>query len=356
MEQSISANQKPIVKIFCDDYTFTVPRYQRPYAWELQQAIEMLEDLEGAVEGDGHSEDLYFLGSIVLVKKSTGPIASIVDGQQRITTLTILLSVLRDLTNDSNRKQQRDNYIKQQADFDQGLSEQVRLQLREKDKQFFYKTVQNLDSTLNLPELEQLSIDSQWHIVENATYYHQILSKWSEQKRDKLIKFILTKCYLVVVEVPTDKVARRIFTVLNTRCLDLIATDILKADLLMRDEQNEEELSAKWEEIEHELGREEFNDLFTHIRMIFERDKPRSALEDGFPKYVHTFRGDPKLFITDTLEPYAESFLLTKDYFEIKNRCNYSGGLSNQSGSQCILFAVREDVCGFVLQCDLNGS
>ena len=118
----------------------------------------------------------------MLIKKSTHRNASIVDGQQRITTLTILLSVLRDLTNETIRKQQRDNYIKQQEDFDRGLSEQVRLQLREKDKQFFFNTVQKLDATLNLPEIGQLSIDSQWHIVENAAYYHRELSKWDEQK------------------------------------------------------------------------------------------------------------------------------------------------------------------------------
>lgn len=365
MEQNISANQKPIGDIFCDDYTFLVPRYQRPYAWELQQAIEMLEDLEGVMEGDGHSEDWYFLGSIVLVKNSTDRFASIIDGQQRITTLTILLSVLRDLTNEPIRKRQRDNYIKQQEDFDRGLSEQVRLQLREKDKQFFFKTVQELDATLNLPEFEQLSIDSQWHIVENATYYHQELSKWDEQKRNKLVQFIINKCYLVVVEVPTDNSARRIFSVLNTRGLDLIATDILKANLLMRDEKNEEELSKKWEEIEHALGREEFNDLFTHIRMIFEREKPRSALEDGFPEIVHTFKDDPKLFITDTLEPYAETFLLTKDYSEIERRFDMAtvrlmkslNELDNKDWIPPLLYCVnrfgerkfgQESLCAFI--------
>ena len=195
-------------------------------------------------------------------------------------------------------------------------------------------------------------------IIEN---YQNGMSK----KRNKLVQFIINNCYLVVVEVPTDNSARRIFSVLNTRGLDLIATDILKADLLMRDEKNEEELSTKWEEFEHALGREEFNDLFTHIRMIFERDKPRSALEDGFPEFVHTFNDDPKLFIRDTLEPYAEIFLLTKDYSEIERRFDMAtvrlmkslNELDNKDWIPPLLYCVnrfgerkisQESLCAFI--------
>ena len=48
--------------------------------------------------------------------------------------------------------------------------------------------------------------------------------------------------------------------------------------------------------------------------------------------------------------------LLEEWLVKYKEKSNYSDGLSKRSGSWCILFAVSEDVCGFVLQCDLNGS
>ena len=136
----------------------------------------------------------------------------------------------------------------------------------------------------------------------------------TDGQRGNLISFVLKSCYLVVVTVPTDAAARRIFTVLNARGLDLIATDILKADLLERaGEAREKELSTRWEEIDLAIDRDRFSDLFHHIRMIFQREKPRSALEVGFPEFVRPFRSDPKEFISGTLEPFAEAFTLAED-------------------------------------------
>jgi hypothetical protein len=124
-----------------------------------------------------------------------------------------------------------------------------------------------------------------------------------------------------LVEVPTATAARRIFTVLNARGMDLSATDILKADLLERaGEAKEHQLSQRWEDIEVALGRDKFNDIFTHIRMIFERDKPRSSLENGFPEQVPSFKQDPTAFVDKVLEPYADAFSLSSDDQELRDR------------------------------------
>ena len=315
--QRIAATEKRIADIFSDNYTFTIPPYQRPYAWEVEQAAELLSDLRDAmVPGDG-SEGLYFLGSIVLVKMPNNPNAKVVDGQQRLTTLTILFSVLRDLSANAEQRFTRDKYIKQRANPDEDLPERLRIQLRQHDQSFFEKVVQTTGATESLPRAENLQ-GSQSHIIENASFYRDHLNKMSDEERSALLTFILTKCYLVVVEVPTDTAARRIFTVLNARGLDLIATDILKADLLERaGEERETDLSTRWENMELDLGRDRFNDLFVHVRMIFQREKPRSALEVGFAESVTSFGGDPDAFLSNTLEPYADAFALAEDNVEI---------------------------------------
>lgn len=103
--------------------------------------------------------------------------------------------------------------------------------------------------------------------------------------------------------------------------MDLSATDILKADLLERaGEDKEDNLSQRWEDVEVSLERGKFSDLFTHIRMIFERDKPRSALESGFPEQVPIFRNDPVKFMDTVLEPFADAFLLSMDDAELRSR------------------------------------
>jgi len=309
----IEAGEKTIANIFCEKYAFSIPPYQRPYAWESEQVEELLNDLIDAMEPDARTDGFYFLGSVVLVKQHGIPDAKVVDGQQRLTTLTILFAVLRDLTTNAKRRATREEYIKQVADPDKGLREKLRLQLRRKDQSFFEKTIQRDGATDNFPPLDGLQ-GSAARIVENARIIRDRMNSLGEDKRNAFIRFVLQNCFLVVVEVPTDPAARRIFTVLNARGLDLNATDILKADLLERaGEDKEPQLAEQWENIEAALGRERFNELFVHVRMVHEREKPRTALEVGFPAHVPAFTGDAETFFEKVLEPYSKAFELASD-------------------------------------------
>ena len=316
----IEAAHKEISEVFSKDYAFTIPAYQRPYAWETTQVDELLTDITEAMNPQSKSEGFYFLGSIVLVKKHGSPDARVVDGQQRLTTLTILFSVIRDLTENAEKQAKREKYVKQVADEDEGIQEALRLQLRRQDQAFFEKTIQARGATDNLPSTDgQAGVKAR--IVQNAATIRRKLEDMGEEQRSGLLRFLLQNCYLVVVEVPTQTAARRIFTVLNARGMDLSATDILKADLLERaGEHKEEHLSQRWEDVEIALERTKFSDLFTHIRMIFEREKPRSALENGFPEHVPTFREDPMGFVDKILEPYADALMLSQDDGQLRAR------------------------------------
>ena len=97
--KTLEANEYSLKEIFCDSYSFEIPRYQRPYSWEVEQAVTLVDDLLQFLEEQPQEiqhANPYFLGSIVLIKPN-GVLSQIVDGQQRITTLTIVFSVLRSL-------------------------------------------------------------------------------------------------------------------------------------------------------------------------------------------------------------------------------------------------------------------
>jgi Protein of unknown function DUF262 len=111
---AIEACESTIGHIFSDEYAFEIPPYQRPYAWEQEQVEELLSDLLDAMD-NGSDGSVYFLGSIVLIKSPNQPPAKVVDGQQRLTTLTMMLSVLRDLSTDPEVKIVRRNYVYQKA-------------------------------------------------------------------------------------------------------------------------------------------------------------------------------------------------------------------------------------------------
>src|SRR5262249_16502999 len=70
---------------------FQIPRYQRPYLWERAHLDDFWQD---AIQDRGDEE--YFIGSIVTARPRSEAVYAVVDGQQRLTTITILLCVLRD--------------------------------------------------------------------------------------------------------------------------------------------------------------------------------------------------------------------------------------------------------------------
>ncbi|MFA6267897.1 MAG: DUF262 domain-containing HNH endonuclease family protein [Pseudolabrys sp.] len=314
----IEAKEQKIGQIFSDLYAFEIPAYQRPYAWELEQASDLLGDLLDSMEKKDDNGGVYFLGSIVLIKEPNDPLAKVIDGQQRLTTLTILLSALRDLTTNPEKRFDRGHYIFQKANPDRGTEDRFRLLLRPRDRAFFHKTIQEVGATDSLPDIEALE-GSQYRIAANARYLREQLELLQESKRDELVAYLIQRCYLVAVSVPTAEAARRIFTVLNARGLDLTPTDILKASLLDRVSASAERgLSDRWESIENEFDRDGMVELFGHIRMMYEREKPRLALEAGFLKFVSPFSGTPEKFVSDVLEPIAAAFGLLKENETLK--------------------------------------
>ena len=79
---NIRGSEYPLKKIFSDDFVFTIPRYQRAYAWTTEQSEELFQDLLRAMDSYEKSiDDLppYFLGSIVLIKEDDEPDAQIID-------------------------------------------------------------------------------------------------------------------------------------------------------------------------------------------------------------------------------------------------------------------------------------
>ena len=76
----------------------TIPTYQRSYEWGQDQILDFLEDLYSEWERGVDSESRYFFGPIITTEDENG-ITQVIDGQQRLTTSTIFLAVLRDILN-----------------------------------------------------------------------------------------------------------------------------------------------------------------------------------------------------------------------------------------------------------------
>lgn len=315
MTHMLTAKEQPLGKIFSDDYMFSIPDYQRPYSWGKEQAQELLEDLLGYMRGvEGKLEDIppYFLGSLVLIKKESLPQAEVVDGQQRLTTLTLLLACIRAVTADPEMRAGITACIYQKGNIVAATQNSYRLSLRERDRDFFREMVQHEGGIEKLVEGEDVLPDSRQRLRENARYFMSALQGVSQEMLLRLVQFIVTRCFLVAVATPDLESAYRIFGVMNSRGLDLTATDILKADIIGKlPEVDRKTYTDKWEALEGDLGRDAFGDLFSHIRMIYRKAKPGSTLLKEFKQHVPM--DSTKALMDEVLVPMAEAFSSIRD-------------------------------------------
>ena len=303
--------------IFGDGFRFFIPRYQRPYAWTTEQTEELLDDIWTAHEGDAipvTQKDPYFLGSIVLIKEEHQPLAEVIDGQQRLTTLTILMSVLRHLQ--PNGADAISDYLRQKGKIFEGMKDEFRLTLRPQDAEFFEKYIQQENGLSVLEKLNPggLRNDAQRNIRANTLYLAGKLSAKPTEQLAAFTQFIITKCLLVVVSTPDMESAYRIFSVMNDRGLNLSHADILKAEVIgkISGEASQDAYGKKWETAEENLGRDAFEALFAHIRMIHVKQKLRTTILKELREHVKPSTR-PTKFIDEQLTPYADAMETIKD-------------------------------------------
>lgn len=307
----IRGEQYAIGDLFSDKFFFTVPPYQRSYAWTTEHAGELLEDLLNYLNDGGDPVDElnpYFLGSIVLIKGDR-PEAQIVDGQQRLISLTILLAVLRSLIPEHLRGGIT-RRLYEPADPLSNIPARFRLRPKERDGAFFQEYIQTEGGITKLrAQIHTDLTDSQRNMHENALHYAEALSRLPEARRIRLAQFILQRTLLVVVSTPDLDSAYRIFSVLNDRGLDLTSADILKAEIIGQiPEIAQAEYTTKWDETEESLGREGFEELIRHIQAIYRKYNRSMSVLDGFRAHVIAAVADPHRLIDDVLVPYGSSY------------------------------------------------
>jgi len=329
---TIEGNEYPVMKIFSDDFAFSIPRYQRPYAWTTEHAGELLDDFLTFMGEDGRpieELDPYFLGSIVLIKTKNIPASEVVDGQQRLTTLAILLAALRATTDDRRFAEDLTEFLYAKGNSVSGIPEKYRLTLRERDAGFFREYIQAPEDLSRLEKMDpaQLS-DSRQHIQASARLFLEGLRSLDEQQRRRLAWFIIRRCYMVVVSTQDLNSAYRIFSVLNDRGLDLSHTDILKAEIIGNiPEEQQDRYTQKWEDQEERLGRERFAELFAHIRMVHRKAKLRDTILKELREYVKP-AANPQAFIDTIMLPLADAFDLIKtETYQSTHRAQEINGL-----------------------------
>lgn len=207
-----------------------VPLYQRPYAWTQEQVLDLFRDIADAINRRAGE---YFLGTIVVTRSDAGP-QTIIDGQQRLATASILIAAMRDYLighDDSERADRLQADYLSKKDL-RTLEETPHLRLNDRDHDFYLSTIltrpgdqrrETVPTTPSQTRLKETFTLSQKQVEALTSLTHQptdVLLDWLDYINDKV--------KVIVVEVADEANAFTIFEVLNDRGLDLSVSDLLK--------------------------------------------------------------------------------------------------------------------------------
>jgi len=130
----LDAKTRPIGTLLSQEFFFRVPEYQRPFSWDNDHFEDLIQDIITA-----NRDQEYFLGTIVLHHREEAGHYDVVDGQQRLTSLMILLACLRDIVQAPEYKSGIQDKILQKKNVVDGIPEKVRLEV--KDRKVFSEIV-----------------------------------------------------------------------------------------------------------------------------------------------------------------------------------------------------------------------
>ncbi len=197
-------------------HTFQIPEYQRTYSWTKENANILLDDLL--------NNDEYFLGLLLL--EIEGRVHFLIDGQQRFTTIFILLTAILKSENYNLNNHKTLNIIKNFIFYDKGV---LRLSLQiEQNAEFFKKIVTMPLSEINAQETEYFS---QNRLKEVLLFFCERINLLPNIQIDKILKTLLNSKILLHCVENTGQ-AMKIFELLNDRGKDLTQLETLKSFIM----------------------------------------------------------------------------------------------------------------------------
>lgn len=241
MDHEFDAHDIGIGKLLKEN-RFIVPPHQREYSWTIEEVDQLLVDINSAFEGNHN----YFLGSIMLINKDGSDSLSILDGQQRLATTTLLICAIRNYYKEHDTASNRHSLMEQDYLFKtdkRTLEPSFNLVLSERDAALFQQIVVD-PASVDLRSKELLVKA----YLKCTVFIENILSEISRpvEKLLNLEDYLLTKAQVIAVKTANESSAYIIFETLNDRGLSLSLADLVKNYLFGQSEDKLEQAKAKW--------------------------------------------------------------------------------------------------------------
>lgn len=277
------------VTIFDTNVHYVIPRYQRAYAWEDKEIVQLIDDIN-----DINSSENYYIGSLIVSKiKGKPETYEVVDGQQRLTTLFLLLQ-----------------YLVSEGVLEGDLGQTLSFDCRSKSK-YTLSNIQQILTDKKLPADYEENIDQS--ILSGIKAIRQKFTSDKGLNKDDFVSR-LQHVILYRIEVPEHTDLNRYFEIMNTRGEQLEQHDILKARLMrfLNNRKEQELFSRIWNAC---------SDMTGYVQMHFSRTERENIFGgewNGWPANEWSEYSDC-LEITEDSENNATISEIIKPRFKVDN-------------------------------------
>lgn len=306
MEKYISVEVLPLEELFSNRFRFHLSWFQRAYAWDEEHVARLLADVLGAMEATNRR---YCLGHIRLAKPAGRPDASIIDGQQRAITLTILFALLRDLAAGTAEGARLEAAIFEKGNSARRVAAHFRLTPQPSVAPLLERCVQAGGSTLIEHEADVTNLsESERHIVANRNHLRAMLAEKTPGPRERvaLAQFLLANCCVIVEAIENEQEALTMLATEEETGLSHHSSERAKTTLISMMPKGEREQAGRlWEGCQARLGSEELLRLLGHLRALKLRRRSKELVETDL---VQAYRLDRTgiEFLQRELVPRAE--------------------------------------------------
>lgn len=264
---------------------YCIPVFQRDYAWTEEQCTKLFEDIVMAYKKDRH----HFCGSFVyapLGSKKHIDSYIIIDGQQRFTTLYILIKALADSADDDRDKDALQRYLYNEDKFDRyGLDEKSKLKLKP------VKTDNDQLLLLMSGKIEQMDKSRRGIIYHNYMLFMQLIKSFLEESSANSVLMIndgIEKLICADIRLDTDDNAQEIFERINSTGIKLGLADLIRNYILMTDTDQERLYKEYWLTVQNLLPDKLLDNFFIDYL---------NMKSDGFVKESEAYKSFKQVYV-----------------------------------------------------------
>ena len=295
-EANISVNKQTVLQLLKSgqEVPFLIPEYQRPYSWSDDEIITLFDDIWGfsidRTQPNGAKS--YFLGCVVSYKENG--VRQIIDGQQRITSLFLLLrAVFAMLENEDNKTEEVNNFI---SKIKPALWKENEMTGREDRSQMLLRSDVVSDSgneiLRHILETGTTIQGAEDNYSKNYNKFLELYTDKSQNSPNQIFHFIvalLNYTILLPIEADDQETALTIFNTLNNRGLPLSDADIFKSYIYKRlDDTGKRTFIDKWKTLEADAAKvdESIQSLFYyHMFYLRAKEGDEKTTTPGVRKY-----------------------------------------------------------------------